>query len=91
MDCTVTSPHTKRFARRFVAVAQVACDLREAGVAFQVLEVAERFLRGAVMTPRDRNDVASLIVATHHRLWHLRHYDGTEPQGRVGLARSPAP
>ncbi len=91
MDRTVTSPHTKRLARRFVVVAQVACDLQEAGVAFQMLRIAERFLRGAVMTPRDRNDVGELIVATHHRLWNLQQLDGMETRRWLGAARSPMP
>ena len=91
MEGTVTAPHTKRLARRFVVVAQVACDLREAGIAFQVLEAAERFLGAAMMAPGDRNEVASLIVATHQRLWHLRRVDGPPPRGWIGMVRSPVP
>lgn len=62
-----------------VRLAHAACDQREPVVAFRMLRVAECFLRSAALAPRDRLDLADQIVATHGRLWHLRHPDEAVP------------
>ena len=86
MDQDTHSPHARRLTRQLVRLAHTACDVREPVVAFRMLGVAETLLRSAALDPRDRLGLADLIVATHGRLWHLRH-----PEEVASNAGAPLP
>lgn len=63
-----------RLPERILAAAHKACDLGDLDVAAQLLSVLETVVpkRGGVRPDPAQRRVMEGLIATHHRLWHLR-------------------
>ena len=74
-----------RLPERILAAAHKACDLGDLDVAAQLLSVLEAVVpkRGGVRPDPAHRRVIEGFIATHHRLWHLRHASVTiQPAAR---------
>ena len=86
----IEDPASKAFritqlAKHIISNAQVAGDVKEFGVANQLLHIAEALMRDASLTHKVRLSLAALLIGAHQRFWHMRDQDNVDL-----LSRGPA-